>query len=259
MYGPKALAKLQQKKYREQYGCFLVEGKRGVLDAVRSRARVLQLVVSNEFVRTCAEYCQQPAIAAFFEWGEIVELREAELSRLLDSTAPQGIAAVVEIPQRSLAELTTGNLVVVYEDIRDPGNLGTMIRTADWFGASGVVLLGGADPYQPKVVRSSMGSLFQVPVMSVSSEHSTDVLQDLQRAGYSIVVTRPELDQDPTTPLVLPHGFKLAVVFGNEAHGTSAATDDLADQSLTIPRYGQAESLNVAVSCGIVLYALRSR
>lgn len=259
MFGPKVLAKLRQRKYRQEYGCFVVEGKRGVLDAVQADRGVMQLVVSNEFVRTQREFCAVPSIAAFFARGAVVELREVEFARLVDSTTPQGIAAVVALPKRTLSDVTAGPLIAVLEDIRDPGNLGTMIRTADWFGISGVILLGGADPYQPKVVRSSMGSLFHVPVVSVDAADAVTTLKQLQAEGYCIVVTRPELDQDPTTPLALPVATKRAVVFGNEAHGTSSAIDRLADDSLTIPKFGSAESLNVAVSFGIVMYALQAQ
>lgn len=255
MYGMKTLPKLLQKKYREEFGCFLVEGKRGVLDAVNSTAEVVQLVATSEFIHQQREYLKEPALNSFFTKNAVLRVNEAELARLTETTTPQGIVAVVKLPSVSFETLLAGQHVVVLEDIRDPGNLGTMIRTADWFGVSGMLLVGGADPYQPKVVRSSMGSLFHVPILS--SQDITEELEKAKSAGFRVVVTRPELADGSSTNQKLAADQKVCIVFGNEAHGTSAELDALADQSLSIPKFGNAESLNVAVSFGVVLYELK--
>jgi TrmH family RNA methyltransferase len=250
MFGPKVLAKLQQKKYRQEYGCFVVEGKKGVLDAVKAGAQVQQLVVTDLFIREQQEYCHQSEIQEFFSRSKVLELPEDLFARVVESSTPQGVAAVVTQPEISLQDLLVGKRIAILEDIRDPGNLGTMIRTADWFGVDGLVLIGGADPYQPKVVRSSMGSLFHLPI--VISENTKADLQALKSAGFSIVVTRPEVETSLTSAQE-----KIAVVFGNEAEGTSALLDSLADAAFSIPKFGQAESLNVAVSFGIVMHELQ--
>jgi RNA methyltransferase, TrmH family len=255
MYGMKVLPKLLQKKYREEFGCFLVEGKRGVLDAVNSDADVVQLVVTSEFIHHNREYLQDSALNTFFTKNTVLRVNEVELARLTETTTPQGIVAVVKTPTFSLEKLLSAQHFVVLEDIRDPGNLGTMIRTADWFGVGGILLVGGADPYQPKVVRSSMGSLFHVPILT--SQDITDELEQAKTVGFRVVVTRPELADGSNENQKIDTKQKVCVVFGNEAHGTSAELDALADQSLSIPKFGNAESLNVAVSFGVVLYELK--
>lgn len=143
--------------------------------------------------------------------------------------------------------------MVLLEDVRDPGNVGTMIRTADWFGVDGVIFVGGADPYQPKVVRSSMGSIFHVPIFI--SENIEAEISKLKEFGFELVVTRPEVADAQLPPALSKQ--KLCIAFGSEAHGTSVKLDNLADRALSIKKFGQAESLNVAVSFGIVLNDLR--
>lgn len=253
MYGLKTLNKLDQKKYRQEFGCFIVEGKRGVLDAVQAQADVIQLVVTESFMQQQREYCQQPVLAAFFEQKKVLVVSVSDFSQLTETITPQGIAAVVTIPNSTIDDLKKGRLLVLLEDIRDPGNLGTMIRTADWFGVDGIILAGGADPYQPKVVRSSMGSLFHVPLF-ISKDVANEISL-LKNANFQIVVTRPEVAQ--TEPLLPLAEQKQCLVFGSEAHGTSPQLDELADRALSIGKFGQAESLNVAVSFGIVMNEVR--
>lgn len=249
MYGLKVLNKLNQKKYRQEFNCFIVEGKKGVFDAVNSGAKVVQLVASDSFIRQQKDYCNLPEIKTFFDRQNVLIISDSDFSRLVETVTPQGVAAVVEIKAIGLDLLKDGRLLVLLEDIRDPGNLGTMIRTADWFGVDGVILAGGADPYQPKVVRSSMGSIFHTPVFI--SQNIESEISFLKNNDFQVVVTRPETeDLEPLLPL---SEQKQCIVFGSEAHGTSAKLDAMADRALSIKRFGQAESLNVAVSFGIVI------
>lgn len=250
MLGFKALSKLHQLKYREQYGCFLIEGKRSVQEAVESPVETLQLIASHQFVQQQPEYCHQPLIKKFFERDLVLLMDQGELAKLSSTSTPQGIAAVVRTPQSSIDTLLSQRRLAILEDIRDPGNLGTMIRTADWFGVGGLLLIKGANPFGPKVVRSSMGSVLHVPIV-ISTDYQKEIEQ-FKAQGFQIVVTRPELAQAKVVRA--PEAEKMAVVFGNEAHGTSPKVDQLADASFSIPRYGKAESLNVAVSFGIAMY-----
>lgn len=255
MISTKTITKLQQKKYRQEMGCFVVEGKRAVADALASGARVVQLVVTDRFKREQQEFFRSPQVKQFAQHHAVLEIGESAFVKMVDTVTPQGIAAVIQLPSPTLASLETANLIAVLEDIRDPGNLGTMIRTADWFGVGGLLLAGGADPYQPKVVRASMGSLFHVPV--VVSHTIIDELHRLKNQGFTLVVTRPELARDQSHKLVAHD--KLCLIFGSEAHGTSPEIDTLADQTLSIPKFGAAESLNVAVSFGIAMYEFKRK
>ncbi len=240
MFGLKILSKLNQKKYRSEYGCFIVEGKKGVLDAIASGKEIIELVMTRQFANLEED---------FGENQEKLIVDDRDFARLAETVTPSGIAAVVRMPSYSLENLKKGKFIAVLEDIRDPGNLGTMIRTADWFGLDGILLLGGADPYQSKVVRSSMGSIFHIPL--ISSQNPVEDLLSLKKAGFEVVVTRPELAGTKQERTKLED--KIALVFGNESQGTSREIDELADRFISIPKYGQAESLNVAVSFGILV------
>ncbi len=253
MFGLKTLSKLNQKKYRKEFNCFIVEGKRGVLDAVLSKSKIIQLVATESFFKQHKEYCQQPEVSSFFAQQKVLIVSSSDFSQMTETVTPQGIAAVVEIPVAEVENFKQGQLLVLLEDIRDPGNLGTMIRTADWFGVDGIILVGGADPYQSKVVRSCMGSLFHVPIFI--SQNVADEISLLKKSGFQLVVTRPEISQ--TEPLASLSEQKQCIVFGSEAHGTSAQLDALADRDMSIGKFGQAESLNVAVSFGIVMNEVR--
>ena len=239
MFGLKILSKLNQKKYRQEYGCFIVEGKKGVNDAIASGKEIIQLVMTRQFANLEKDFGNNQ---------EILIVDEKDFAKLAETVTPSGIAAIVKMPNDTLETIKKTKLIAVLEDIRDPGNLGTIIRTADWFGLDAVLLIGGADPYQPKVVRSSMGSIFHLPI--VTSQNGEADLIELKKAGFKIVVTRPELADSRK---IVNFRDKTAIVFGNESKGTSKEIDQLADQSLSIPKHGHAESLNVAVSFGIVI------
>jgi TrmH family RNA methyltransferase len=250
MLNLKNLAKLQQKKYRQEYCLFLVEGRKGIEEALASGQMLEQLVMTRQFAELHGE--------AFLNQTSLI-VTDTEFHQLTETVNPEGVIAALKLPKTELSMLMKtkdAQQIAILEDIRDPGNLGTMIRTADWFGLDGLLLLGGADPYQPKVVRASMGSIFHLPIVH-SQNPSTDLAQ-LKKSGFTLIATRPELANIKQTPVTsMPTQAKIALIFGNEAHGTSTTTDQLADRSISIPRYGRAESLNVAVSFGILLSQLK--
>jgi RNA methyltransferase, TrmH family len=286
MLGYKALAKLDRKKYRQQYGVYLVEGKKTVLEAAQAALdgsiKVLQLVTTPSFEKENPEYVAQSEIKQFFKANRVLELGYSAFADICDTTTPQGIAAVVSLPEYSLETILnsevhaktakTGDALTskqrtigILEDVRDPGNVGTIIRTADWFGLDGLICLGGADPFQPKVVRSSMGSIFRVPLFHVGRAEVADMLDeiisDTKAAGFHIITSLPELaaeenSSEPKANSKTDHAAtesKVCFILGNEAHGTSAKIDKLADSSIAIPQFGHAESLNVAISFGILV------
>lgn len=265
MLGYKALAKLGRKKYREQYNAYLVEGKKTVLEAIEAKVAIIQLVATNSFKQEQPEYYGQRPIQKYVSDHLMLELGRSQFSEITDTTTPQGIAAVIKLPEFNLDTILAGpkRTIAILEDIRDPGNLGTIIRTADWFGFDGLICLGGADPYQPKVVRSSMGSIFRMPIIhygrSDVNESLSDLFAKLKDTGFKPVVTKPKLMDEEAprgaaqvTDLSALREAKVCLVFGNEAHGTSQRIDQLAESAIAIPGYGGAESLNVAISFGIL-------
>lgn len=191
-------------------------------------------------------------------------ITEAEMKGICASVTPPGLAALLswravdgDVLIGDLASVQgTGDrsrMVVVADAVTDPGNMGTIIRTADWFGAEAVIAgIGSVDVTNPKVVQSTMGSLFQQPVSAGQPVGST--LERLQGAGYSVA----SLELDGATDIrEIDWPDDVVLVVGNEAHGVSEEASRLADFRVRIPRFGRVESLNAAASVAVILGHLR--
>ena len=180
------------------------------------------------------------------------EISAKDAAALSETVTPQGLVAVCSLDQPSLASLAARSprLLVVLVEPNDPGNLGTIIRTADAAGADAVVLDGGADPYNGKAVRASAGSLFHLPVIEASA---SDVLPLPGITGLATSGSGShsvdELADNGT--LANPSAW----LFGSEAHGLPASIMDAADHVVRVPIYGRAESLNLAAAAAVCLYA----
>lgn len=174
------------------------------------------------------------------------------LAAMSETVQPQGVLAVARIQERSLTEVLTGaTLVAVLHEVRDPGNAGTVLRAADAAGADAVIFSGESiDPWHPKVVRSTTGSLFHVPVALAPTLHeAVDALRAAGLQVWAADVHGTELSpRDPM--LAAPTGW----VFGNEARGLTEADRALADSARRLPMYGSAESLNLATAASVCLY-----
>ena len=197
------------------------------------------------------------AVAAAFDAGaRVFDLEPGVIERVADTVTPQPVLAVVGFAPAALDDVAGASMVVVCADVRDPGNAGTVIRTADAAGADGVVCCAGSvDPYNPKTVRASAGSLFHVPV--VAGGGVTEVLGELRDAGYTVVGTVVRDGQDYTA---FDWTGRAALVLGNEASGLPVEAVASLDRRVSVPMAGRAESLNVAVSAAVVCFeALRQR
>lgn len=247
----KAAAELKQKKHRQQRGEFLAEGLRTVEEAVAFKSAQLIFYTAAEDERTL-QLLEQAASMQL----KLVCVSEAVMKKIADTETPQGIIAVCRMQEQPLDKLlASGKLLLVLDRVGDPGNIGTMLRTADAAGVGGIVLLkGSADIYAPKTVRASMGSLFHVPVLSGISEQ--EFIDDAKRAGYQLLVTA--LDGADNLYQADLSG-RLAFVMGNEAGGVSASLLRQADKRVFIPMRGHAESLNVAMAAGIVMFETMRR
>jgi len=245
---------LSVKKFRDEHRLFLVEGKRSVQEAISSDFEIKLILATAAFLK---DPDGRSIIAgAKKRKAKTEEMSEREFSALADTVHAQGIAAIVETKRASfpgiLARDRPGALLVALDAVADPGNVGTIIRTCDWFGVDGIILGEGcADLYNPKVVRGTMGSVFHLPVAEgVNLEKSLPLARD---AGYRVLAT------DAASHDQLPADQRKSIlVFGNEAHGISKVVRALCDRSIAIPRYGRAESLNVSIACGVLLAQLRS-
>ena len=248
----KAAAELKQKKYRTQNGLYLAEGLRTAEEAVAYKAVETLFYVATDDDRTM-QLLEQAAMQNI----KLVCVNENVMKKIADTETPQGIIAVCKMRQPKLENLlASGKMLLVLDRVGDPGNIGTMLRTADAAGIGGLVLLKGcADIYAPKTVRSSMGSLFHIPVLSGVSEQ--EFVSATKKAGYDLLVTC--LDGADNLYKADLSG-RIAFVMGNEAGGVSETLLEKADKRVYIPMAGRAESLNVAMAAGIVMFeALRRK
>jgi len=247
MLSIKELTKLEKKSFRDETGVFLIEGKKIFQEARKAHLTMDQVLVTEKFMNENRDFFVPLGIS----YRDVIIISDHNADRLAGTATPTGLFAVVQKPNISLVDVQKASFVAVLEDIRDPGNLGTMIRTADWFGVKAIVISStGVDAYNSKVIRATMGSLFHLTIYS--SDDLVSDLTQLKTGGYRMIVTRPE----GKTPLQSIEASKNCIIFGNESVGTSFEVDELADDVFTIPRYGDAESLNVSVSFGITLNQL---
>ncbi|MGG4394347.1 RNA methyltransferase [Paenibacillus thiaminolyticus] len=256
----KRWASLRERKGRKQEGCFLVEGIHLVQEALASGAPV-EAVLCDEAREVPAEllsYGDAPrTVAADGKQPEWIGVTDAIIRKLSETETPQPVIAVVRKPALEPGALFDADmsLVVAVDGVQDPGNLGTIIRSADAVGATGVVLgRGTVDVYNAKTVRSTMGSLFHLPVVEADllSLLPEAKAHGMRLASTSLQASHSCYGYDYRQPLWL--------IVGNEGQGVSPAVQALVDDTLIIPMRGQAESLNVAMATTVLLYeAMRQR
>lgn len=242
-----AARKLTRRAGRDAAGAFLAEGRQSVSEALAAGA------VTELFATEAAAAAHADLLA-----GAPVRLvTEKAAAGLSETASPQGLVAVCplrDVPAATLAAAPP-RLAVALAELNDPGNAGTVLRTADACGAGAVVFgAGSADPFQGKTVRSSAGSLFHLDV--VRSAPLEPLLADVRAAGVTVLAAAG--DGEVTLPAAGEAGLLAGPVlwlFGNEARGLDPALAGLADHRVRVPMRGRAESLNLAVAAGICLYA----
>lgn len=237
-------------KDRKERGYLLIEGEHAIEMACASRFRIIRVFFSKN-------YKNLAFLRKLSKGAEIIETSERIISALSDTEHPQGIVAISTYETSRLEDLPLEKdpLLVVCDRIQDPGNLGTIIRTADAAGASGIIILPGTcDPFMPKVIRSSAGSIFNILVVF---SQLTPLLRFLKTKEIRLFVTVPS---GRKTIYEIDLRGPVAFVFGNEAKGVSPELIGAADELASIPLIGKAESLNVSVAASISLYeAVRQR
>ncbi len=234
----KLIRSLQQKKFREEHGLFIVEGLRSIQEALRANASIESIFWTEAFSEKNSNHMN--TISAVQNESILM----AEMKQLSPSTTPPGVLAVCKIPIFDSPDM---NRNFIYLDhISDPGNMGTILRTALWFGIHNIVLSEACiDPFNPKVVRGAMGAHFHISwigTMPLCAFTDYTVLGADYR-GNSILAVKKIPD-------------KWVLVMGSEAHGISSVVHDELDQLIAIPKVGTGESLNVGVSMGILLHCL---
>ncbi|RFU60272.1 RNA methyltransferase [Bacillus sp. V59.32b] len=234
--------KLLTKKERDKTGQFLVEGFHLVEEALNEGNLVLEVIVGED---------TELPVHFKLEGIEVIYAANDVLKAISDTETPQGIAAICEQRNVTFADINPEKVLII-DAVQDPGNIGTMIRTADAAGIDAVILGEGcADPYNPKVIRSTQGSLFHMPVIK---GNLVDMIDQLKNRDIPVYGTALE-NSVPFEHVNKTQSFALLV--GNEGQGVSIDLLTKTTQNLYIPIYGKSESLNVAIAAGILLYHLR--
>ncbi|AAX73558.1 hypothetical protein B990_00452 [Brucella abortus 225/65] len=249
----KDLRSLALKKFRDQQGVFLAEGLKLVIDALEQDWRIKTLVFAKSGKGN--KTVEQVATRTFAKGGLVLEVTEKVISAITRRDNLQMVAGVFEQQYHQLAGLKPkGNDVYVALDrVRDPGNLGTVIRTADAVGAKGVILIGDTtDPYSLETVRATMGSVFSVPLYRASE---ADFLN--WRKGFSGLVVGTHL-KGAVDYRTIPYANKpIILIMGNEQQGLPDSLAGACDKLARIPQAGRADSLNLAIATGVMLYEIR--
>ena len=237
--------KLLTRKHRERECCFLVEGKVLINDALSSGAELMELILrdsSEEPVDLSVINTFGDAVSVFLLAGNLFD-------KLSQTENGRHIIGVFSIPQSNVDSWGEGDIVVL-DRIQDPGNMGTIIRTADAAGVSGIVAMKGTvDPFSPKVVRAAAGSIFRVPLVEAEDE------QKLQKILEKLNAVAMALDVRGAVDIYdMPDAHRAAIIVGNEGAGISNELLNISETKLKIPMREGIESLNAAMAFGIVIY-----
>lgn len=226
----KKVVALHNKKYRDEYNEFFIEGSKLLEEAIRHNQEIVKVF-----------YC--PQIAEYNFSIPADKVSKEIMAKMTATNTPQGIVAVLKIPKSNILKK---DKILFLDRVQDPGNVGTIIRTADAFGFDAVLLSEGcADVYSPKVVRSTMGSLFHLPIKQKVSINEVKKLGGKIYAS-SLKAKNSIFDIDISMPFVL--------VIGNEGKGISDDVRDISDEFIKIDMQGNAESLNASIAAGILMY-----
>ena len=263
----KHIKRLKEKKYRDEYGEFIVEGLKLIKEAIQENADIRHIVVcdgcdNSEIIESHLKY----EMARL----DFIYVPQTIFKMISDVENPQGVLAVIgkfkkndeldnkanknkheEVEQisKTLNIDLNEDIILALDDIQDPGNLGTILRTADSVGLKQILFSKGtADAYNPKVVRSTMGAIFRVNV--IECENLKETLKELQSKDYKVMTTSLKAKKS----IYEVDYKKRIIVIGNEANGVSKEILNIADEKVIIPMLGKTESLNASVATGIILY-----
>lgn len=252
-----AARKLLRRSRRAEAGEFLAEGAPAVTEAIAHAGEHPGAALELYLTEAAGARHTDLVRRAFAAGITVTQVTERAAAALTDAVTPQGLVVRCALPGDSVADLLAGRprLLAVLVQTSDPGNTGAVIRLADAAGADGVIVAGdAADPWNPKAIRSSAGSLFHLPV--VTAPDPAALIGELTGAGLSVLASTGhaslELDRAADGGIL---DLPTAWLFGSEAHGLPEEIIGLADESVRIPIYGRAESLNLAAAAAVCLYA----
>lgn len=243
----KKLVSLKQKKSRQKYKLFLVEGIR-FINEIPNNWEVEQYVVSESFEKKYLDKIKQ-----LKSKSKVYTVTDSIFKSISDTDTPQGIIATCIQKNFNISDVICDNaFLIIADNLQDPGNLGTIIRTADAAGATGVLLSQNTvDLYNPKTLRATMGSIFHIPI--IQNIDISETILDLKSNNITVIASSLKAT---TTPYLVNLKKSVAVIVGNEANGVDENILNKADVLVKLPLVGRAESLNVSVASGILLYEI---
>ena len=241
----KNIKKLKDKKYRDERNEFIVEGIKMVGEAIKEDANIKNIIICDD----CYNNCEIPSEIKYeIAKRKIIYVSQKVFDSITDVTNPQGILAVVEKNKVNDIDYKQ-DFFLILDDIQDPGNIGTILRTADSINLNQIIVSSKtADAFNPKVVRSTMGAIFRINV--IVCDDLSGVISQLKKHKVKIAATDLKTDKS----IYDVDYKKTAVIIGNEANGVSEKLLERADVKIKIPMTGKTESLNAAVATGIILY-----
>ena len=248
----KIVHSLHQKKYRNELRLFLIEGYKGVDEAFKCGLSIEYVFVSKEYNRNLDQWPED----------KIYLVSEPIMKKISTTDTPPGIVAVAKQHTYKIEDVLnkTNPLLLFLENIKDPGNLGTIIRTAAAADVTGIILTDDTvDIYNPKTVRSSAANLWKIPTVKIIEKQNLKELINKQKK-CQFLATMVTKDRKPVIYYNIDYNQPTVMMFGSEAEGLSQESAEMADELIRIPMSEQVESLNLSISVGVVLYeAVRQR
>ena len=242
----KHIKKLKDKKHRDESNEYIIEGVKLIEEAVKEKARIKKIIVCEDTTRT---YEIPTHIMYEIAKYECVYATNKVFASITQVTNPQGIMAIIEKGDTNVQIDYTQDIIVALDDVQDPGNLGTILRTLDSIGLNQIIVSKGtADAFNSKVVRSTMGAIFRVKIIEV--ENLPQAIKEMRKHHFKLMVTSLQTENS-----IYDIKFnKKIIVIGNEANGVSKEIQEMADEKAKIPMLGKTESLNASVAAGVVMY-----
>lgn len=239
----KDIKKLKERRGRNKSGKYIIEGFRLIEEAIKAKVDMEYIFVTKEAADKMYEYLPKDVE----DRVKVMALSEGLIKELSSTEKPQGIIAVIKIKKEEIN--LGGSFYLLCDKLQDPGNLGTIIRTAHAAGVDGIILTKGTvDIFNDKVIRATMGSMFHIPILI---DEDLSITRKLIDNGFSLLATSLEGDKDF---FMEDLKGKIIISVGNEGNGVSDEVYSLADKKVKIPMPGGAESLNVAIATSIILY-----
>lgn len=242
----KHIRKLKEKKYRDEYNEYVIEGIKIVEEAIKENVKIKQVIVCNDTTKT---YEIPTHIMLEIAKYDCIYVTDKIFNLITQVTNPQGIMAIIEKNNENNEIDYSQDIIVVLDDVQDPGNLGTILRTVDSIGLNQIIFSKGtADAYNSKVVRSTMGAIFRIKI--IEKEDLIKTIKDIRKHHFKLLVTSLQTENS----IYDIDFYKKIIVIGNEANGVSKEIQEIADEKVKIPMLGRTESLNASVAAGIVMY-----